>query len=106
MDGDLYAPGGRPEKRLLFAAELCRDFRRRRAYRPFPHHWGGFGAEQRRDPLLQLRARPRYAPLRRSLSVSPMRRLRRKDRRRSQLHSRPADPAKLEARRLRFQTLF
>lgn len=28
MDGDLYAPGGRPEKRLLYAAELRRDFRR------------------------------------------------------------------------------
>ena len=32
--------------------------------------------------------------------------LRRKDRRRSQLHSRTADPAKLETRGLRFQTLF
>lgn len=24
----------------------------RRAYRPFPHHRGGYGAEQRRDSLL------------------------------------------------------
>lgn len=47
-----------------------------------------------------------YAPLRRSLSVSSMRRLRRKDCRCSQLHSRTADPAKLETRGLRFQTLF
>ena len=38
--------------------------------------------------------------------VLSMRRLRRKDCRRSQLHSRTADPAKLETRGLRFQTLF
>lgn len=45
-------PADDPKKRLLYAAELRRDFRRRRAYRPFPHYRGGYGAEQRRDSLL------------------------------------------------------